>query len=102
MAYITDTRPTAGLATFARDVDLLICESMYDNPEDLPLARANAHMLAEESAGIAKAADARSLVLTHFSPKINDPSQAEKAARRVFPATRAARDGMTITLDFSS
>jgi len=102
MAFITDTRPTAALSAFARDVDLLICESMYDNPEDLPLARANAHMLAEESAGIAKAAGAHALVLTHFSPKINDPSQAEKAARRVFPATRAARDGMTITLDFSS
>lgn len=102
MAFITDTRPTAALSAFARDVDLLICESMYDSPEDLPLARTNAHMLAEESAGIAKAASAHALVLTHFSPKINDPSQAEKAARRVFPATRAARDGMTITLDFSS
>lgn len=101
MAYITDTRPTAALGAFARDVDLLICESMYDDPDDLPLARANGHMLAEESAGIAKAAGAHSLVLTHFSPKINDPSRAEKAARRIFPATRAARDGMTITLEFS-
>ncbi len=101
VAFITDTRPTAALSAFAHDVDLLICESMYDNPEDLPLARSNAHMLAEESAGIAKAAGAHSLVLTHFSPKINDPSHAEKAARRVFPNTRAARDGMVITLDFS-
>jgi ribonuclease Z len=101
MAYITDTRPTAALSTFARDVDLLICESMNDDPDDLPLARANGHMLAEESAGIAKAAAAHALVLTHFSPKINDPSRAEKAARRIFPATRAARDGMTITLEFS-
>jgi ribonuclease Z len=101
LAFITDTRPTAALSAFAHDVDLLICESMYDNPEDLPLARSNAHMLAEESAGIAKAAAAHSLVLTHFSPKINDSSHAEKAARRVFPNTRAARDGMVITLDFS-
>lgn len=100
-AYITDTRPTQALNTLAHDVDLLICESMYDDPADIPLARANAHMFAEESAGIARAAYAHQLVLTHFSPKINDPAQAEKAARRVFENTRAARDGMVITLDFA-
>jgi len=38
LAYITDTRPIQALGEFAHDVDLLICESMYDNPEDLPLA----------------------------------------------------------------
>lgn len=100
-AYITDTRPTQALNSLAHDVDLLICESMYDDPADIPLARTNAHMFAEESAGIAKAAHAHQLVLTHFSPKINDPAQAEKAARRVFENTRAARDGMVITLDFA-
>ncbi|GAC1566526.1 MAG: ribonuclease Z [Ktedonobacteraceae bacterium] len=100
--FITDTRPTRQLAEFARDVDLLICESMYDDPGDLPLAKANAHMLAEESADIAAAAGARALILTHFSPKINDPSGMEKAARSVFANTRAARDGMVITLDYPS
>lgn len=99
-AFITDTRPTASLNTFARDVDLLICESMYDDPEDLPLARTNAHMLAEESAGIAKAAGAHALILTHFSPKIQDTSLAEKEARQVFPNVRAAKDGMVITLEY--
>lgn len=101
LAFITDTRPTKALVKLAHDVDLLICESMYDNPEDIPLARAHSHMYAEESAGIAHDAAAHALVLTHFSPKINDPSQAEKAARRVFTNTRAARDGMVISLDFS-
>lgn len=101
LAYITDTRPTHALSALARDVDLLICESMYDDPEDLPLAHANAHMYAEESATIARDAGAHALLLTHFSPKINDPSKAEKAARRVFPDARAARDGMVVTLDFT-
>lgn len=101
LAYITDTRPTPALHILAHDVDLLICESMYDDPADLPLAQANAHMLAEESAAIARDASAHELVLTHFSPKIYDPSGAEKAARRVFSNTRAARDGMVITLDFA-
>ena len=101
LAFITDTRPTTALSTFARDVDLLICESMYDDPEDLPLARANAHMLAEESARLASVAGAHALILTHFSPKITDVTIAEKTAQRVFPNTRAARDGMIVTLDYT-
>jgi ribonuclease Z len=102
LAFITDTRPTKQLALFARDVDLLICESMYDNAEDLPLAKAHAHMLAEEAAGIAQTAGAHSLLLTHFSPKITDPAGPEKAARSVFARSRAARDGMVITLGYES
>jgi len=100
LAYITDTRPTQSLSEFARDVDLLICESMYDDPEDLPLARTHAHMLAEEAAGIALAAGVHSLLLTHFSPKINDTSVAERTARLLFANTRAARDGLIVTLDY--
>ncbi len=102
LAFITDSRPTRQLSAFAHDVDLLICESMYDDPEDLPLAKAHAHMIAEEAAEIARAAGAHSLLLTHFSPKITDPSGPEKVARRVFANTRAARDGMIITLEYPS
>ena len=101
VALITDTRPTEALSTFVKDVDLLVCESMYDDSEDLPLARTNAHMLASESAGLASKAGAHQLVLTHFSPKIADPGQAEKMARRVFPGARAARDGMVVTLAYA-
>ena len=99
-AYITDTRPIPTLSTFAHDVDLLICESMYDDPDDIPLAREHKHMYAGESARLAKDAKAHNLLLTHFSPKIIDPSHAEQAARRVFPDTKAGRDGMVITLAF--
>jgi ribonuclease Z len=101
LAFITDTRPTQALSTLAHDVDLLICESMYDDTADLPLARANAHMTAEEAASIARNARAHALVLTHFSPKVNNTSQAERMARRIFTNTRAAKDGMVITLTFS-
>ncbi len=101
VAFITDTRPTSALSTFVRDVDLLICESMYDDPEDLPLAQAHAHMLAEEAARLAQLAGAHALILTHFSPKINDVTIAEKTAQRVFTNTRSARDGVIVTLDFS-
>ncbi len=100
LALITDTRPTEQLSAFVNDVDLLICESMYDDPEDLPLAKANAHMLSTESASIALKAGVHQLILTHFSPKIGDTRGAEKLARRVFANTRAAHDGMVTTLAF--
>jgi ribonuclease Z len=101
LAFITDTRPTTALSQFARDADLLICESTYDDPEDLPLARAHAHMLAEETAALARAAGAHALILTHFSPKISDVSIAERTARRIFTNTRSGRDGMVVTLEYS-
>ena len=101
LAFITDTRPTTALSQFARDVDLLVCESTYDDPEDLPLARAHAHMLAEEAAALAQAAGAHALILTHFSPKISDVSIAERTARRIFTNTRSGRDGMVVTLEYS-
>lgn len=100
-AFITDTRPTPALSAFASDVDLMICESMYDDPEDLPLAQANHHMLAGEAAALAKAAGAHELILTHFSPKITNPAIAERMARRVFPNTRAAKDGMIVSLIYA-
>ncbi len=101
LAFITDTRPAPALVALAQDVDLLVCESMYDTIEDLALAQAHGHMVAEESAGIAREANAHALILTHFSPKITDTSRAEKAARAIFPQTRAARDGMTVTLNYA-
>jgi len=39
-------------------------------------------------------------LLAHFSPKINNTSQAEKMPCRVFANTRAAKDDMVITLTF--
>src|SRR5258708_34480861 len=99
LAFITDTRPTEQLSTFARDVELLICESMYDEPEDLPLAKAHAHMLAAEAAGIAQQAGAHPLLLTHFSPKITDPSGPEKTPPPVFPNKSAPRAGVVKNLD---
>jgi ribonuclease Z len=101
LAYITDTRPTDTLCNFVHEVDLLVCESMYDDPADRTLALANSHMLAEESAHIALKAAAKALLLTHFSPKIQDTTHAEKAARAVFENTRAAHDGLIITLDYT-
>jgi ribonuclease BN (tRNA processing enzyme) len=40
-------------------------------------------------------------VLTHFSPKINDPAEWLDAARDIFPKSDVAVGGYTLTLKFS-
>src|SRR5258708_21773083 len=86
LAFITDTRPTEQLSTFARDVELLICESMYDEPEDLPLAKAHAHMLAGEAAGIRQGAGADPLPRAPFQPQNTPPLVADEPPQRVCPS----------------
>src|SRR5260370_40537684 len=82
LAFITDTRPTQQLSAFAHDVDLLICESMYDDPGDLPLAKAHAHMLAEEAARIARAAGVPLLRQSPFLLNITRHTSGRKRAKR--------------------
>jgi ribonuclease Z len=100
-SYITDTRPMVRLSQASKDVDLMICESMYADESDFSLALKHKHMLARESASLALEAQAKSLILTHFSPKVVDTAIAEKAAQKVFPKTQAGYDGMITTLHFS-
>ena len=50
------------------------------------------YMTAKEAALIAKEANAKKLILTHFSARYADASSFEKEARKVFPQAYAAED----------
>ncbi|CCF84993.1 ribonuclease Z [Nitrolancea hollandica] len=100
VAYVTDTRPTPELPGFVRGADLLVCEGMYGNPEDLPKAIERGHMTFQEAAGIAAAAGVRRLWLTHFSPSMPDPGQYLPLARDIFPATEIGVPHRTLSLSF--
>jgi ribonuclease Z len=75
----------------ARDADLLLCESTYLDNEKL-LAENHNHLTATQAAIIAKEANAKMLVLTHFSARYLDLSEFEKEAQKIFPNSFAADD----------
>ena len=56
------------------------------------LATAWGHLTAADAARIAAGADARRLVLTHFSQRHSDESLFLEEARPIFPESVAARD----------
>ena len=73
---------------------------MYGSEEKLPQALKNHHMLFEEAAGIARKAEAGSLLLTHFSTCMEDPEEYLPAARAIFEKTWAAKDGGTVVMRY--
>ena len=96
----TDTRPVPALIEQGRGTDLMILEGMYGGEEKRPQALKNRHMLFAEAADIARQAGTASLILTHFSPSIDEPEACLPAARAVFPETTCAYDGMCVTLRY--
>ena len=109
MVYATDTEHGSKLdqklVSLARDVDVLIYDAQY-TPEEYEgfnggLPRVGwGHSTMMEGVRIAQAAGAKRLVLFHHDPDQNDEAvrQKEQRAQKVFPATDAAREGMTIDL----
>jgi ribonuclease Z len=92
IAYLTDfrlnKRKASALKTMIEGCQIIVCESMYDN-EDIDLAEKNYHLVASESAEIAKNAGAKKLYLIHVSERYT-PAQMLgilEQAREVFPKT---------------
>jgi ribonuclease Z len=100
VGLVTDTRPGVELVRLVSRVDLLVGEGMYGSDEDQPRALERKHMTFREVAGLALAADARQLVLTHFSPSVVEPEAFVSNARDVFAETIVGRDHFTLSLHF--
>jgi ribonuclease Z len=96
-----DTRPCAATAEHAREADLLIHEATFGD-EEAERAVETGHSTAREAAGVARDANARRLLLTHFSARYSrDAGILEREAREVFRETMVARDGMEIDVPFA-
>jgi ribonuclease Z len=91
VTYCLDTRPCQASKALARDVDLLIHEATYTE-ELLAEAHNYGHSTAAQAAGIAKAANAKGLLLTHFSTRYPDVAPLFNEARAIFPETQMAQD----------
>jgi ribonuclease Z len=100
VTYTTDTRPCKNIPLFAKDSDLFICEGMYGDTESLEKAKEHKHMTFAEAAQMAKEADVQEMWLTHYSPSLFKPKEYLDNAKDIFPATVAAKDGMSADLRF--
>jgi ribonuclease Z len=100
VGLVTDTRPTDGIAELVAGVDLLVSEATFADDADQPRAVERKHMTFREAAGLAVAAGARQLVLTHFSPSVTQPEQFADNAVSVFGNTLVGRDHLAVTLRF--
>ncbi|TLM87508.1 ribonuclease Z [Pseudarthrobacter sp. NamE5] len=93
-AFVMDTAPCPGADELADGVDLLVAESTFSN-DDGGLAGQYRHLTAGQAGQLAAGADARTLVLTHFSSRYGeDPAPLFLQASEKAPGTTvlAARD----------
>jgi len=101
IGYSGDTRPSPRLARFFKGCDLLIFDSTFD-ASDREKAVDRKHSTSEEAAALAKKAGARMLALTHFSARYTSTAGLVREARRLFSNTVAARDGLSLDVDYPS
>jgi len=99
IGYSGDTRPSARLARFFSGCDLLIFDSTFRD-SDREKAIERRHSTSLEAAELASKAKVRQLALTHFSARYTTVSGLVREARRVFPNTIAASDGLSIKVDY--
>ena len=82
------------LTNLATNADLLICESTYLSTQPKKL---DYHLTTTEAATIAKEANVKSLLLTHFYPTIEKKEYVEEA-KEIFENTTAAEEGKILKI----
>lgn len=100
-AVVIDTSYCQNAIDIARDANMLLCESTYLE-EHHDLAAKHHHLTAKQAAMIAKKANAKELILTHFSARYQNVKDFENEARTVFPNTHVADDFLTFQFPKSS
>ena len=100
LSFITDTRPTFEIPQFIYGSDLFICEGMYGDDLDISKAVKNKHMTFREAASLANAGNVDKLLLTHFSPSIEEPKDFAHNATNLFKDTTIGEDGLTLNLSY--
>ena len=92
ISFVMDTKTNKRIVGFAKDSDLLICESSYD--ESLKkTADEHLHMTSKQAGEIAKKSKSKKLILTHISQRYEkDLKKLLAEAKKVFKKSSIASD----------
>ena len=96
-AYCSDTICQTSIIPQIKEVDLLFHEGTFAQC-DAARAKETFHTTAMQAAQIAVEAEAKQLVIGHFSARYEDESILLKEAQTLFPNTLLAKENLRITL----
>ncbi len=96
-AYCSDTICLRNILPQIKGVELLFHEGTFAQC-DAARAKETFHTTAQQAAEIARDAEAKQLVIGHFSARYEDESVLLKEAQAVFPNTLLAKENLRITI----
>lgn len=96
VVYSSDTRPCESITKNCGEA-ILIHDATFDDSRKEHAIK-TCHSTVVEAAELAKTGDAKTLYLTHISPRYKDENMLSEQAKKVFEETFVARDLMKITL----
>jgi ribonuclease Z len=100
LVYCTDTSSCDAIVQYGADADLMILEGTYAESDKAEKAAQFGHMTFAAAAALAERARAKELLLTHFSPALDDPEGFLDIPQNIFANTNLARDGLRRVLAF--
>jgi phosphoribosyl 1,2-cyclic phosphodiesterase len=105
VVYATDNEPGApdydrGIRELARNADVLVYDSQYDQDQLGNEKKGWGHSSWEEGVSVCVEAGVKQLILFHHDPDSDDQTidRVQETARKRFPNSRAAFEGMEIIL----
>ena len=97
-AYCSDTLCTKRIIPQIKGVDLLFHESTFAQ-SDAARAKETYHTTTAQAAELALEAEAKQLVIGHFSARYEDESILLKEAKAIYPNTLLAKENLRITIE---
>ena len=97
-AYLSDTAYSAKAAERVHGVDLLYHETTYSTSEAM-FAKGRGHSTTIEAAKVAAKAEAKKLIIGHFSSRYKSHETLVEECRTIFENTEIAAEGMTFNIE---
>lgn len=97
-AFCSDTAYSNRVVEYVKDVDLLYHEATFTG-ELKKMAAQTGHSTAQQAAKVARLANAKKLIIGHFSSRYKDNSVFLHEAKEEFPNTELAKEGVTFAIE---